>query len=527
MFFKFLLQAHVDLLSSVNEVTSSLLEELKADPVLHGNLKMRMHPSLFQRQEKVEKADPLNKRQTDEATGRLTVALAKMIQTRREAEFVATGPPKGVPDSHWQCCLGPCDSFRATQSMEYSLLEVSRYLTFGFIEDREYVRKRHEEVEIFFSRNRSVLVASAPKQHCPNKEADNQLLYTPLAMVPVRILDGKYKKRIRLFCEAFGPKLDGLFVCPSHFRFGVPQTPYQGFSGFTLHGLKTQMKFPDFNFEFVCPKNTVESGAPSYTLDCASYITDKVYEKPEMEPFDFDAIDRSIRSAFRNLSDKVAPFVRKGEKELPIFSTTKGGPPIKAVMKTKASLAGPLKRNNPTAAREEIRFRLNCLDANSFLVEEYFPGFFSKTPYVQFKIMNALHWAVEDARGGYVGEESSGISELSRLLYRPCGVLELEVLDFLGKMMTLSPKEGRLDKKMLGPILAAKSAKKKQKKRAAKQRKRERLNAENPSAGPSNCNHNTTAVGEEPDASEMMTRETSPSWPMVDEQQARSSRTIE
>lgn len=502
------------------------MDELKEDPLLHGNLKMRMHPSLFQRQEKVEKADPLNKRQTDEATGRLTVALAKMIQTRREAEFVATGPPKGVPDSHWQCCLGPCDSFRATQSMEYSLLEVSRYLTFGFIENREYVRRRHEEVEIFFSRNRSVLVASAPKQHCPNKEADNKLLYTPLAMVPVRILDGKQKRRIHLFCEAFGPKLDGLFVCPSHFRFGTPQTPYQGFSGFTLHGLKTQMKFPDFNFEFVCPKSSVESEAPSYNLDCISYITDKVYEKPEMEPFDFKAIGRSIRSAFRNLSDKAAPFMRKDEKELPIFSTTEGGPALKAVMKTKASLAGPLKRNNVNAARKEIKLRLNNLDANSFLIEEFVPGFFAKTPYVQFKIMNALHQAAEDACEGYVGEESGGILELHELLHRPCEVLELEVLDFLQEMRIYAPEEGRLDKKFLGPTLAERSAKKKLKKKAAKQRKRERLVAETPRAGPSHCNNNVQAVEEEPNVSGMATEEASSLWPMEEGQQAGPSHTI-
>ena len=247
-----------------------MLEVLKEDPNLHAVLKSRMHPNLFQRQEKVEKADPLNKRQTNEATGHYTVALAKMIQTRREAEYVASGPPKGVPDSHWQCCLGPCDSFRATQSMEYSLLEVARYLTFGFVEDREYVKRRHEEVEIFFARNRSVLVASAPKQHCPNKEADNLLLYTPLAMVPARILEGNDKKRIRLFCEAFGSKMDGLFVCPSHFRFGTSQTPYHGFSGFTIHGLRTQMKYEGFKFEFVLPKNSIETRAPSYTMDCAS-----------------------------------------------------------------------------------------------------------------------------------------------------------------------------------------------------------------------------------------------------------------
>ena len=492
------------------------------------NIKSRMHPSLFQRQDKVEKADPINKRQTDEATGRFTVALAKMIQTRREAEFVATGPPKGVPDSHWQCCLGPCDSFRATQSMEYSLLEVNRYLTFGFIEDQDYVKRRHREVEVFFARNRSVLVASAPKQHCPNKEADNNLLYTPLAMAPVRILDGKQKKRIHQFCKAFGPKLDGLFVCPSHFRFGTSQTPYQGFSGFTIHGLKTQMKFPDFNFEFICPKDTTESGAPSYTLDCASYFTGKPYKKPEMEPFDFYAIGRSVRSAFKNLSDKAAPFVRLDEKELPIFSETKGGPPIKAVLKTKASLAGPLKRNNPIEARKEIKHRLLCLDLNSHLIQEFIPGFFSRTPYVQFKIMNALHLAVNEACEGYFGEESRGVMDLFDWVFVPYGVLELGVLDFIQQMATHSPGEGRQDHNLLERILAARSMRKRQKKRAAKQKKKARLNSKSPQAGPSSCKCNTHAASEEPLVSnEMATRETPSSWPMVDEQQAGPSHVTE
>ena len=193
-----------------------------------------------------------------------------------------------------------------------------------------------------------------------------------------------------------------------------------------------------------------------------------------MEPFDFQAMGRSIRSAFQNLCDKKVPFMRQDENELPVFSTTKGGPPVVLVMKTKATQVAPIQRKNPKEAQKEIHLRLLSLEKNGRLMEELFPGFFLKRPYFQFKIMNALHEAVEDACSCPERDVDEGIINLSILTSLSYAELELKVLDFVEKMASRPVREDRPDDQDLERVLIKKSAKKKMKKFAARQKKKAR-----------------------------------------------------
>ena len=467
-------QAHPHCLSSVQEFTKSLLKVLKDEQSHLTYIKSKLHPSLCQRKSMAEKTE----KPSEEMTEYLTMCLMKMLQTHREAEFSLTGPPKGVPVSHWHCCLGPCDPFKATQSMEWSELEVFRYFTFGFGDNCDMLEQSMEGMDAFYARNGSILI-SDQSEH----EQDFGSRYTPLILIPVRVLPGWVKSHIGKFCKAYAPKLEGLFICPTHLRFGIQQAPYPGLTGFTFHGLRTQLFFEGFRFDFAIPKAYTQGGYASMANDLASYFeVDKAFKRRDLEPFVGDVAALSIRGSFKGLEAKNAPHWYRDSHDNFVFSQTEKGPMVQYRGKSKAANVKPIKTTDPLTTISELQARLsnmvhNCAGIENFLGEV----FFLLPPYQRLLALIFIHQAYLEACGLREMEEnengdSQSVIELHKAFHKFCDVahIELFILNLIEGEYFLPYDLDENDGDINSNVILAKRVIKAQKKKVSKKKKKQK-----------------------------------------------------
>lgn len=148
----------------------------------------------------------------------LTVALLKAMLTPEEAAFCFLGPPKDVPTTKWFCCVADCNSIHKFNGMNYRVLQILKIL-FGKSSSEEIEKLDEDFLE--FQQSYFQLKDANPRLETPYVQEDVPDAYTPLLLIPVRVLPFHEKGILAQYLSTgtfdINKGLDNLFICPRHF----------------------------------------------------------------------------------------------------------------------------------------------------------------------------------------------------------------------------------------------------------------------------------------------------------------------
>ena len=294
-------------------------------------------------------------------------AIVKALLTRKEAEYLMMGPPKGVPDQYWVCCLGPCHESQVSQSVEVFQLEIFRYLNLGFTEESLKVKERVEGLLTFFSKHSEIL---------SSKPTYGKTAYTPSVLIPVRLLPVSIQSKIRTIYPGFKRIAENLFVCPQHLSgFEKPRKNSNKSVFFSFHILMSQLAFPSDDRDKLVISASPHENASLFLSDLFHYWESQkrvtsCFEARPFEKFDKNLAVHGIRTAFPCLEESQAPFWRYDNGQL-IFSAQKGGDPISVKRSNGKSWILPPNKGNLLEIKTVLLARMKRMMHNYQILEQW------------------------------------------------------------------------------------------------------------------------------------------------------------